>query len=226
MEAKVMGSTETETGILKGLAEAVIAYDEEKTVELARISLEKGINPGTAILQGLAVGMDQVGKLYETQEYFVPELLLCADAMNAALEVLKPHIKVEDQAGRHSVVLGTVEGDIHEIGKNLVKIMYEAAGWTVYDLGADVKAARFLEEQKRTGAEVVAMSCLMTTSMLAIPEVIKPIKANDTGITIMVGGAPLNRELALNYGADGYAESCGTAVKETLSALDRVKGRA
>ncbi|HAR94774.1 MAG TPA: cobalamin-binding protein [Deltaproteobacteria bacterium] len=219
-----MDSTEAGTEILRGLAEAVVAYDEEKTVELARMSLKQGIDPGVAILKGLAFGMDQVGKLYETQEYFVPELLLCADAMNAALDVLKPHIKVEAQAERHSVVIGTVEGDIHEIGKNLVKIMYEAAGWTVYDLGADVKAASFSEEQKRTGAEVVAMSCLMTTSMLAIPEVIKAIKANDPDITVMVGGAPLNRELAMAYGADGYAESCGSAVKETLTALNRVKG--
>jgi methanogenic corrinoid protein MtbC1 len=220
-----MDSIETIKEILKGLADAVVTYDEEKTVELAKIVLEKGIDPSEAILKGLAVGMEEVGKLYEKQEYFVPELLLCADSMNAALDVLKPHIKLKTQSKPHSVVIGTVEGDIHEIGKNLVRIMYEAAGWTVYDLGADVKIPRFLEEQKRTGAEVVAISSLMTTSMLAIPEVIKPIKAYDPSITVMVGGAPLSREMALAYGADGFALNCGTAVKETLNALNSVKGR-
>jgi methanogenic corrinoid protein MtbC1 len=220
-----MDSTETVKEILKGLSDAVVAYDEEKTVELAMIALEKGVDPNDAILNGLAVGMNEVGKLYEKQEYFVPELLLCADAMNAAVDVLKPHIKLETQTKPHSVVIGTVEGDIHEIGKNLVKIMYEAAGWTVYDLGADVKIPLFLDEQKRTGADVVAISCLMTTSMLAIPEVIKLIKEYDQGITVMIGGAPLSRERAVAYGADGFAPNCGTAVKETLNALSRVKGR-
>jgi len=220
-----MDSVETEKEILRGLADAVIAYDEEKTVELAKMALEKSIDPSDAILKGLAVGMEEVGRLYEIQEYFVPELLLCADSMNAALDVLKPHIKLETQLKPFSVVIGTVEGDIHEIGKNLVRIMYEAAGWTVYDIGADVKIPRFLEEQKRTGADVVAISSLMTTSMLAIPEVIKPIKAYDPGITVMVGGAPLTRKMAMAYGADGFAPNCGTAVKETLEALGRVKGR-
>lgn len=221
-----MASIETVTEILQGLSDAVVAFDDEKAVELAGIALEKGLDPSEAILKGLAVGMEEVGRLYERQEYFVPELLLCADSMNAALDVLKPHIKLKMQSKPHSVVIGTVEGDIHEIGKNLVKIMYEAAGWTVYDLGADVKIPRFLEEQKKTNAEVVAISCLMTTSMLAIPEVIKPIKAYDPGITVMVGGAPLSREMALAYGADGFALNCATAVKETLNALNRVKGKA
>lgn len=220
-----MGSIEAAGEILKGLSDAVVAYDEEKTVELAKMALEKGVDPNDAILNGLAAGMNDVGKLYEKQEYFVPELLLCADAMNAAVDVLKPHIKLETKAKPHSVVIGTVEGDIHEIGKNLVKIMYEAAGWAVYDLGADVKIPLFLEEQQRTGADIVAISCLMTTSMLAIPEVIKIIKENDQGITVMIGGAPLSRERAVAYGADGFAANCGTAVEETLSALKRVKGR-
>lgn len=219
-----MDSIETVKEILKGLVDAVVAFDEEKTVELAKVALEKGIDPSDAILKGLAVGMEEVGRLYEKQEYFVPELLLCADSMNAALDVLKPHIKLQRESKPHSVVIGTVEGDIHEIGKNLVKIMYEAAGWIVYDLGADVRISRFLEEQKRTGAEVVAISCLMTTSMLAIPEVIKLIKEYDQGITVMIGGAPLSREMALAYGADGFAPNCATAVKETLNALISVTG--
>lgn len=167
--------------------------------------------------------LEKVGQLYEQQEYFVPELLLCADALNAGLEVLKPHIKTEALEARLKVVIGTVEGDIHDIGKNLVRTMYEAAGWEVFDLGANVRIASFLEEQQRTGADVVALSSLMTTSMAAIPEVIKTIKGRDARITVMAGGAPLTRETARQYGADGYADNCATVVRETLAAMRRTR---
>jgi methanogenic corrinoid protein MtbC1 len=212
--------------IFEGLAQAVIAFDEDKSAELARAVLEKGIDPTDAILKGLSVGMEKAGKLYEQQEYFIPELLACADALNAAIELLKPHITVKSQGPRIKVVIGTIEGDVHEIGKNLVRIMYDAAGWEIYDLGVNVKTDRFLEEQRKTGADVVAISALMTTSMLAIPEVVKPIKAYDPRITVIVGGAPLTLETARKYGADGYSDSCGSAVKDTLDAMRRVRGEA
>ncbi len=218
-----MASVREREEILEGLAEAVVAYDEDKAAELTRKALDAGIEPNDAILEGLARGMEKVGKLYEQQEYFVPELLLCADALTAGLEVLKPHIKVETLEARLKVVIGTVEGDIHDIGKNLVRTMYEAAGWEVYDLGADVKIGRFLEEQQRTKADVVAVSALMTMSMAAIPTIIKSIKAHDPRITVMAGGAPLTRETAKQYGADGYADNCGTVVKETLEAMRRTR---
>lgn len=218
-----MGShTETED-IFKGLAEAVIAFDEDKSVKLAMVALENGVDPTDAILKGLARGMERVGELYQQQEYFIPEMLACADAFNATIEILKPHIKVKSQGPRIKVVIGTVEGDIHEIGKNLVRIMYDAAGWEVYDLGADVKMERFLDEQQKTGADVVAISALMTTSMLAIPEIIKLMKSYEPLITVMVGGAPLTLETARKYGADGYSDNCSSAVKETLEAMRRVR---
>jgi corrinoid protein of di/trimethylamine methyltransferase len=218
-----MGSHTEAEEIFKGLAEAVIAFDEDKSVEFARAALEKGVDPTDAILKGLSRGMERVGELYEQQEYFIPEMLACADALNAAIEILKPHIRAKSQGQRIKVVIGTVEGDIHEIGKNLVRIMYDAAGWEVYDLGADVKIERFREEQQKTGADVVAISALMTTSMLAIPEVIKQIKPYEPHITVMVGGAPLTLETARKYGADGYSDNCGSAVKDTLEAMRRVR---
>jgi len=144
--------------IFKGLSEAVIAYDEDKSVEFAKAALENDVDPTDAILKGLAHGMEKVGELFDKQEYFVPEMLACADALNAAVEILKPHLKIRSEGPQVKVVIGTVEGDIHEIGKNLVRIMFDAAGWEVYDLGGNVKLERFLEEQQKTGADVVALS--------------------------------------------------------------------
>jgi methanogenic corrinoid protein MtbC1 len=136
------------------------------------------------------------------------------------LEILRPHIKIDASEKRMKIVIGTVEGDIHDIGKNLVKIMFEAAGWIVHDLGNDVQLSRFAEEQKKTQADVVALSALMTTSMLAIPKAIEMIRAESPEVTIMVGGAPLSLDIAKEYGADGYADDAGKAVNETLKILE------
>jgi methanogenic corrinoid protein MtbC1 len=167
--------------------------------------------------------MEKVGELYVSNKYFVPELLLCADALYAGLDVLRPHIKVGGRETKRQIVIGTVEGDIHDIGKNLVKIMFEAAGWVVHDLGKDVKLQRFVEEQNRTQSDVVALSALMTTSMLAMPKAIEMIKAKDPDVAIMVGGAPMTREIATSYGADGYADNAGEAVWEANEMLKRLK---
>jgi corrinoid protein of di/trimethylamine methyltransferase len=214
-----MASPQEREETLKGLTEAVTQFDEEKVAELSKRALELGIEPGDAILNGLTPGMERAGHLYEQQEYFVPELLLCSDALNAGLNILKPLLRTEASDTRVRVVIGTVEGDIHEIGKNLVRTMYEAAGWEVFDLGTDVNMARFVEEQKRTDAHVVALSALMTTSMTAMPEIITALKAASPRVTIMAGGAPLTEETAKRYGADGYADNCGAVVRQTLKAL-------
>ena len=132
-------------------------------------------------------------------------------------------LKSGDSEVKKKIIIGTVEGDVHDIGKNLVKIMFEAAGWTVYDLGADVKLARFVEEQKKTQADVIALSALMTTSMLAMPVAIKMIRNEIPKVTIMVGGAPLSGDIARSYGADGYAHSAGEAVRETVRVLEQAK---
>ena len=218
-----MASKERTEDLMKKLQEAVIGMDEEAAVEHSKAVLDEGVDAYYAVMNGLAKGMDNVGQLYESQEYFVPELLLCSDALYAGLEILKPHIKSEDEQTKGRLVIGVVEGDIHDIGKNLVKIMFEAAGWTVYDLGRDVQLIRFAEEQQRTNSDIVAISALMTTSMLALPEAVKLIKASNPNVAVMVGGAPVTRDIAKSYGADGYADNAGQVVKEATRVLSEVR---
>jgi len=208
--------------LLKQIHDAVVAYDEETSAQLCKALLEEGIDPYDGIMKGLATGMDTVGGLYEKKEYFVPELLLCSDAMYAGLDVLRPHVKTtQEKKNVGKIVMGVIEGDIHDIGKTLIKTMFEAAGWEIYDLGKDVKLDRFVEEQKKTSADIVALSALMTTSMLAMPKVIGMLKAHDPGVIIMVGGAPLTPEIAQQYGADGYARDAVTAVKKASELMKK-----
>ena len=214
-----MASQRNGEDLIKKLYDAVINMDEQSSGEISHRILEEGIDAYQAITQGLAAAMDQVGILYSNHEYFVPELLLCADALYAALDILKPHIKAEQRETKGKIAIGVVEGDMHDIGKNLVRIMFEAAGWTVYDLGKDVKLERFVEEQRRTNCNIMALSALMTTSMQAIPKVIRMIKAQNPDVAVMVGGAPLTREIASQFGADGYAKTAAEAVKEATKML-------
>jgi len=220
-----MASEERTKEILKGLHDAVVSFDEDKTVELCHTVLDEGIDPYTAVMDGLSSGMLKVSDLYNKKEYFVPELLLCSDALYAGLDILRPAIVAsgKETSVKGSIVIGVVEGDIHDIGKNLVKMMFEAAGWTVYDLGRDVKLERFVEEQERTNSEIVGISALMTTSMLAMPRVINMLRAKNPNVRIMVGGAPVNPDVAKKYGADGYAPSAGTAVEEATRLLETLR---
>jgi len=220
-----MASEERTKEILKGLHDAVVSFDEDKTVELCHTALDEGIDPYTAVMDGLSSGMLKVSDLYNKKEYFVPELLLCSDALYAGLDILRPAIVAsgKETSVKGSIVIGVVEGDIHDIGKNLVKMMFEAAGWTVYDLGRDVKLERFVEEQERTNSEIVGISALMTTSMLAMPRVINMLRAKNPNVRIMVGGAPVNPDVAKKYGADGYAPSAGTAVEEATRLMEGLR---
>jgi methanogenic corrinoid protein MtbC1 len=218
-----MATEERTQELMKGLYDAVINMDEDTAGELSQAALDEGIDAYYAVTHGLTAAMERAGELYVNKEYFVPELLLCSDALYAGLEILRPHIKVSETETKRQIVIGTVEGDIHDVGKNLVKIMFEAAGWTVHDLGRDVNLPMFVEEQKRTQSDVVAMSALMTTSMLAMPKAIEMIKAEDPEVAIMVGGAPLTRDIATSYGADGFADNAGEAVQEANEMLKRLK---
>jgi methanogenic corrinoid protein MtbC1 len=221
-ECMTMATDKRTQELIRGLHDAVIHMDEGTVRELSQVILKEDIDAYYAVTRGLMAAMEKVGELYVSNQYFVPELLLCADALYAGLEVLRPHIKVSGMETKRQIVIGTVEGDIHDIGKNLVKIMFEAAGWVVHDLGKDVKLQRFVEEQNRTQSDVVALSALMTTSMLAMPKAIEMIKAKDPHVAIMVGGAPLTREIATSYGADGYADNAGEAVREANGMLKRL----
>ncbi len=213
--------------ILDGLSQAVVHYQENRTAELAERAVRENIDALDAIVNGLSAGMKIVGNLYDRHEYFVPELLMCSDALYRGLEVLKPHLKNEQtEMSQGRVVIGTVQGDVHDIGKNLVKMMLDVAGFTVHDLGKDVPLTRFVEELERTGSEIVAFSCMMTTTMMGLKGAISTINQSHPKVSIMIGGSPVTREVADLFGADGYAESAGTAVKEASRLISRFRREA
>lgn len=209
--------------ILKKLAEAVVEFEEDVAKEWAQIALDEGMDAFEAIMDGLAVGMETVGDLYDQQEYFVPELLMSADALYAGLDILKPHIKQEEVKKMGQVVIGTVQGDVHDIGKNIIKLMFDVGGFEVHDLGRDVPLEKFVEEQLKTDAEIVAMSAMMTTTMVGMKKVIEMIKAKNPNVAIMLGGAPVTQDVADLWGADGYAESAGNAVQEAIKMISQLR---
>ena len=220
-----MASSERTEEILKELRTALVDFDEDKVVEWSNIAVDEGVDPFVATMDGLAEGMIQVGDLYNKKEYFVPELLMCADALYAGLDILKPAIIASGRIpeAKGSIVLGVVEGDVHDIGKNLIKMMFDVAGWTVYDLGKDVPIDKFVDELARTGSEIVGLSALMTTSMVSMPEIVKKLKEQNPKVRIMLGGAPITQEIVEKYGADGYADGAGTAVDEAIKLIKMLK---
>ncbi|MBI5605574.1 MAG: corrinoid protein [Deltaproteobacteria bacterium] len=220
-----MASEEKTQEILIGLQEAVIEFDEDKTRELAQAAIDEGVDPFRATMEGLAEGMIRVGDLYNKKEYFVSELLLCADALYAGLELLKPAIIASGRTSeaKGSIVLGVVEGDVHDIGKNLIKMMFDVAGWNVYDLGKDVPLEKFVEEQLRTDSDIVGLSALMTTSMISMPEIVKKLKEKNPKVRVMLGGAPITAETVEKYGADGFAKDAGTAVDEAIKLIKMLR---
>jgi corrinoid protein of di/trimethylamine methyltransferase len=209
--------------LLEALKDGVINYKEEQVKEASQQALDDGYLALEMIMDGLAAGMEVVGELYEKHEYFVPEVLMCADALYMGLDILRPHVPKSEAGSVAQVVIGSIQGDVHDIGKNLVKMMFDVAGWEVYDLGRDVPLENFVEEQLRTDAEVVAMSAMMTTTMLGMKKVIKMIKDKNPDVAIMLGGAPVTQDVANLFGADGYAESAGNAVAEGIKMIGRLR---
>ena len=214
---------DTKEEILKKLAECVVEFDEDGAKEWAQKALDSGMDAFEAIMDGLAVGMEKVGDLYDQHEYFVPELLMSGDALYAGLDVLKPHIKKESVKNLGQVVIGTVQGDVHDIGKNIIKLMFEVGGFEVHDLGRDVPLEKFVEEQLRTDSEIVAMSAMMTTTMVGMKKVIEMIKEKNPNVAIMLGGAPVTQDVADLWGADGYAEKAGNAVQEAIKMISQLR---
>jgi corrinoid protein of di/trimethylamine methyltransferase len=209
--------------LLEKLKNGVIEYQEEEVNDAAQTALDEGYTALEMIMDGLAAGMEVVGELYEKQEYFVPEVLMCADALYGGLAILRPHVPKKEGGVNAQVVIGSIQGDVHDIGKNLVKMMFDVAGWDVHDLGRDVPLESFVEEQLRTDSEVVAMSAMMTTTMLGMKKVIKMIKDKNPNVAIMLGGAPVTQDVANLFGADGYAESAGNAVSEGIKMIGRLR---
>jgi corrinoid protein of di/trimethylamine methyltransferase len=210
--------------LLKKLADGVLQFEEDDVVTAANDVVELGLDAYDAIMNGLAKGMEEAGRLWDEEEYFVPELLLCADALYAGLDILRPHVKMEDKSKiRGVVVMGTVEGDVHDIGKNLVKMMFEVAGFEVHDLGRDVPLEKFVEEQLKTNAELVCLSAMMTPSMLRMEHIIKMIREKNPNVKIMIGGAPVTGEIVQKFGADGTADNASNALKEALKMVSSLR---
>ena len=206
---------ELKAQLIGDLSDGVVEMDEEKVITASGRVVENGIDAYEAIEKGLSHGMERAGKLFDEEEYFVPELLICSDAMYAGLDILTPHIKTAEGLERRKVVIGVIEGDTHDIGKNLVKIMLETSGFEIVDLGRDVPAGKFVEKAKEVGAQIIAVSTLMTTTMSGMAEVIRIL--DDEGIRdrfkVIVGGGPISQGFADRIGADGYAVNAASAVK-------------
>ena len=207
--------------ILDAIRNAVVQYDEDQCVSWCKTALQEGLDVYEATTKGLTAGMDAATQLYARRVYYVPELLVCSDAMYAGLDILRPFIRTETAIHRGKLLLGVVEGDIHDIGKNLVRTMFEASGWLVFDLGKDVKLERFVEEQKKINADLVGLSALMTTSMIAMEKAVGMLKAAVPEVKVLVGGAPLNPEIAVKFGSDGYAEDAVCAVQEAARLIKK-----
>lgn len=200
--------------LLKKLADAVVDMDEELTVATAHESLAQGIDAYEAIDGGLSRGMERAGQLFEEEEYFIPELLMCSDAMYAGLDVLKPHLKTAGEK-KWTVVIGVIEGDTHDIGKNMVRIMLETSGFEVHDLGRDVPPRVFVDKAKEVNATIIGLSTLMTTTMDGMGQVVRLLQEENIRDRhkVMVGGGPISPGFAKKIGADGYAINAAEAVK-------------
>ena len=202
--------------LLEALSECVVEMEDEEVVDVANEYLEAGYPAFDGIMDGLVDGMNKASDLYDAEEYFVTDVLLCSDAMYAGLDVLRPHLPADDTGvEKPKVVIGVVEGDTHDIGKNLLKIMLDTAGFEMYDLGRDVPLDNFVDKAVEVGASIICMSTLMTTTMIGMKTVIDKLK--ERGIRdqfkIMVGGSPISQKYADEIGADGYSVNAVEAVK-------------
>lgn len=189
-----------------------------KVKELVAQALEEGMEPQAILNEGLMAGMAVIGEKFKNNQVFVPQVLIAARAMNMGVDVLKPHLIESGVESKGTVVIGTVKGDLHDIGKNLVKMMMESKGLTVYDLGVDVESDIFIEKAKEYDAQIIAISALLTTTMQEMETIVK--KAEEAGIrdrvSIMVGGAPVTQLFSENIGADYYTEDAATAADVAL----------
>ncbi len=178
---------------------------QDGVLELTEQALAQGIDPNVVLTRGLMAGMSVVGKKFSKNEVFVPDLLMAAKAMNAGMDQLKPAFESGQAKHKGTFVIGTVQGDLHDIGKNLVRMMLEGAGWKVVDLGVDTAPEKFLAEVEKNPGSVVGLSALLTTTMVNMEKTVKLVKGSVPGTLVCVGGAPLTQEFCDKIGADAYA---------------------
>ena len=202
--------------LLQQLSDYVFEMEDESIAEVANEYINSGYEALDGVLKGLVDGMNRAGQMYEEEEYFVTDLLVCSDAMYNGLEVLKPHLPLEKDADavNYKCVIGVVEGDTHDIGKNLVRIMLETAGFEMYDLGRDVPLISFVEKAKEVDAQLICLSTLMTTTMPGMKEVVDMLKKEGLKdkVKVMIGGGPISQAYCEQINADGYAVNAIGAV--------------
>lgn len=206
---------------LKMLAEAVIRGDAKECARLTQEGLDEGLSPQLLLNDGLMAGMAVIGERFKANEIYVPEVLIAARAMKAGLAILRPRLVETGAKPVGKVVIGTVKGDLHDIGKNIVGMMLEGAGFQVTDLGNDVAPERFIQAAKEQEAQIIGMSALLTTTMLNMKGTIEALKAAGLRerVKVMVGGAPVTQRFAEEIGADGYAENASLAVEKAKELL-------
>jgi corrinoid protein of di/trimethylamine methyltransferase len=199
------------------LADMIFKGDDINSKELTRKLIDDGTDPIEILNKGLYPGMEAVGSKFKANEMFIPEVLLSAKAMHEAMDVLQPLLTETEASTKGTVILGTVQGDLHDIGKNLVSMMLEGGGFNVIDLGVDIPTEKFVEEARKNKVKVIGMSTLLTTTMPAMKAIIQAVRANSEirDVKIMVGGAPVTRQYADSIGADGYAPDASSAVDLT-----------
>jgi len=201
---------------LDAISRAVESGDDKEATALVKEALAEGMSALDILDKGLVPGIQALGKLFKDGQAYLPEVLISCRAMNAGVRELKPYLGETDVHSKGTIVLGTVEGDLHDIGKNLTKLMLESNGFSVEDLGVDVSAASFVKAACERNADIVGMSALLTITMVYMPEVIKAL--GEAGlrekVKVLIGGAPITREFADEIGAEGFAEDCASAVDE------------
>jgi 5-methyltetrahydrofolate--homocysteine methyltransferase len=206
---------------LEKLYTAVLEGDAKSSAAITKQALDEGVAPMTLVTDTMVPAMDEAGRRFEAEEYFVPELLLAARAMKAAMALIRPLLVASGAKSAGRVAVGTVKGDLHDIGKNLVASMLEGGGFEVLDLGADVSPEKFIEAVKEKGAQVVCLSALLTVTMPAMKTTIEALKTAGVrgSVKVLVGGAPVTAQYANEIGADGYGENANSAVALTRKLL-------
>ena len=197
---------------LEGMAQALEKGDRDTVVKLVREALDEGTSAEEILNKGLIVGMDSVGRKFKANEVYVPEVLIAARAMAGGMEILEPILAKAGVKPRGKVVIGTVKQDLHDIGKNLVGMMLKGGGFQVVDAGVDVDPEKFVSAAKEAGADIIALSALLTTTMPNMKSVIDALKAAGVNVKVMIGGAPITQGFADEIGADGYAADAASAV--------------
>lgn len=212
-----------ETG-LKGLADAVVEGRRSDASDLTKSLLESGTKPEVVLEEGLIAAMATVGEQFKKCEIYLPEMLMSARAMKAAMEILRPVLTKSGIEPMGTVIIGTVQGDLHDIGKNLVGMMAEGAGFKVVDLGVDVSPAKFVEAAQQHKAQIIGMSALLTTTMTRMPEVIKALEAAGMRdkVKVMIGGAAITQEWATQIGADGYSPDAASAADKCKELIGQI----